>query len=101
MTLTENQFDSKDPEEIVPLTFDFSALAIGVSNPVIAVARIAGSADANPATMLSGSPQVSGATVVQKITGGVDGARYSVRCKVDGDNGARWVIPGVLPVESV
>ena len=93
------QFDPKDPAEIVPLTFDFSALAASVSTPVIQVTRIAGDADPNPAAMLIGSAQISGAKVVQKAGGGLDG-RYKIRCDVNGDGGAHWALTGTLPVET-
>lgn len=93
------QFDPKDPAEIVPLTFDFSNLATGVSSPVITVTRAAGDADPSPTSMLVGSPQVSGALVVQKAGGGLDG-RYKFRCEVNGDSGAHWALTGTLPVET-
>ena len=97
--MSTQQFDPKDPAEIVPLTFDFSNLASGVSSPVITVTRAAGDADPSPASMLVGSPQVSGALVVQKAGGGLDG-RYKFRCEVNGDSGAHWALTGTLPVET-
>jgi hypothetical protein len=97
---TDRTFDPKDPSEIVPLTFDFAEDTSTPSNPVITIVRHSGAADANPAIMLTGSAQVSGATVLQKISGGVAGANYTVRCQVDAPDGTRWVLSGLLPVKT-
>lgn len=70
----------KDPQEVITVTFDFSALAASVSSPTVTVSRVAGNADASPSSMLSGSPQVSGAQVLQKITGGINGTTYDLKC---------------------
>lgn len=91
-------FDPKDPGEIIPLTFDFEHLTATPSNPAIAVTRHSGSADANPATILLGSPQVIGTSVVQKITGGVDGTTYKLVCEAVAPDGCKYRIPGKLPV---
>ena len=94
------QFDPKDPEEIVPITFDFEHLTTAPVNPVIVVTRHSGAADANPAALLSGSPLVVGAEVRQRVQGGVDQANYVLRCRVDDAQGNRWVLAAKLPVRA-
>jgi len=87
---------SKDPEESIVLTFDFSAIAQTIANPEITVDVISG-ADSDPDTMRSGDPQISGAKVLQQIVGGVDGADYHFRCIVEsGIN--KPVVPATLRV---
>lgn len=100
MTVTKMSFDSKDPGEIVPLSFDFRGLTSEPSNPVIAVTRFSGNPDASDLTsMLVGAPQVIGTQIRQKVTGGVLGTNYRFRCQVDTPEGLRWVLAGVMAVE--
>lgn len=87
----------KDPAESIVVTFDFSANAISVSAPVVSVRVISGT-DAAPSALLSGSPQVQGATVLQRIVGGVSGVWYELRCQADDPSGNRWVATDDLPV---
>jgi TRAP-type uncharacterized transport system substrate-binding protein len=89
---------SKDPAEIVTLTFDFSALTTTVTAFTIAISRIGGAADAAPLSMLSGSGSIVGAKVLQKIIGGVDGATYDVKCTADAADGSRYALADLLAV---
>ena len=82
----------KDPAEIITVTFDFSALATAVSNPVISCTVFGSVADPSASAMLSGSPQISGTSVLQRITGGISGATYKLRCVIDDADGERWVV---------
>lgn len=92
-------FDPKDPEEVIPVAFDFSKLAITtISAPVVTATRHDGAADASPSAILSGSAVISGTTVVQKIIGGVSGCTYALRCRVDTPEGYRWAEVVYLPV---
>lgn len=95
-----NKFDAKDPAEIVPLSFEFVALTNSPGNPAISIVRHSGAADASPASMLAGSPQLIGTQVRQKVTGGVAGATYAIKAQVDAPDGSRYVLAGLLPVES-
>lgn len=90
-------FAVKDPEETVAASFDFSTLADSVSSPVLEVSRLRGSADASPSAMLFGQPATSGAVVTQLLAGGVDGADYSVRCRVTAGP-ETLVLAAMLPV---
>lgn len=99
-TVENRELDPKYPAEIIPYTFDFAKLTTAPISPVVAVARHSGNADANPAALLSGSPQVIGSQVRQKITGGVAGTNYTITCQVDTAAGERYVLEGVLRVVS-
>lgn len=92
-------FDPKDPEEVIPVTFDFSKLAITtISAPQVTATRFEGAADASPSAILSGAPTVTGMSVVQKVIGGVSGCTYALRCRVDTPEGYRWAEVVHLPV---
>lgn len=91
-------FDPKDPLEEITLTFDFSAVGDTASNPEVIVRTIKG-VDTNPSGMLSGSPEVSGPYVLQKVIGGITGCDYQIYCLADiGDD--RPLIKATLPVRS-
>lgn len=90
----------KDPAEIITVTFDFSALATAVSTPAITCAAVSGRLDDNAAAMLSGSAQVSGLTVLQRVIGGVDGTTYKLRCQIDDADGERFVVSDLLEVKT-
>jgi hypothetical protein len=88
---------SKDPSERIIVTFDFGALATAVSAPVVSVESAGGAADATPAAMLSGSPTITDAKVLQLVVGGVANADYKLRCQAD-DGAQRYVVADVLQV---
>lgn len=89
----------KDPDEIITVEFDFTALAASVSSPVITVVASYGKDDPSASAMLSGAPSVTGAEVRQKIIGGQPGTTYTLRCVADAADGSRYVLTAALPVE--
>ena len=91
--------DSKDPAEKVVVTFDFSALATTVSTPVVTAESAGGANDPSPSAILSGSPSVSGAQVLQLVIGGVANADYKLRCQID-DGTERFVVADTLQVRT-
>lgn len=96
-----DEFSAKDPAEIVPLSFDFSALTESPTNPVVTIARESGpKGAADLSGMLLGSPQVIGTEVRQKVQGGIATTTYRVRAQVDTADGLRYVLTGLLPVET-
>lgn len=99
-TISNPGFSPKDPSETIVVAFDFSSLADTVSAPVVTATRHGGTADVNPSAIKSGSPSVAGAKVLQKITAGVLGTNYLLRCEVDGPNGTHYALAGVLQVRS-
>lgn len=102
MTRTVNNpgFDPKDPAETVTLAFEFAALTDTPSAPEVTVTRHAGTADASPSAILSGSPTVSGTKILQDVTAGTAGADYLLRCQVSAPDGSVYVLAGVLPVRT-
>ncbi len=95
--MTTTRWKDKDPADIITVEFDFSADATAVTAPAVTIAVVAGT-DADPSLMLVGAPTVSGATVLQRIQGGVNGATYSLQCLAyNGDD--RYSIEALLPVK--
>lgn len=93
-------FSAKDPAEVVTLTFDFVNLTDTPTSPDITVTRHAGTADASPSAILSGSATISGTKTLQQVQDGVDGTSYRMRCKVFAPDGSEYVLTGILPVKS-
>lgn len=79
-------FPAKDPRETIVVTFDFSAVAATVSNPVVTLSLSSGT-DINPPAMLLGTAVVSdGNKVLQRVTGGNAGADYRLSCLITSGN---------------
>lgn len=94
------RFDKKDPGETVVLTFDFTGEAPAVSAPTVAITHESGEPDAAFASVLEGSPQVSGGKVLQRVKAGVAGADYLLRCSASDGNGNTLVRAGLLMVRA-
>ena len=92
---------TKDPAEIVTITFDFSLDATAISNPSISVAVRTGKNDPSPETMIFGAAQVAGTNVMQRVQGGVSGTTYQLRCIADDVDGERYVRSDTLLVSYV
>ena len=92
-----SMFSTKDPAEIVTLTFDFSALTTAVTGPVVTVAALIG-VDAAPWAVLSGVAQVNGAKVLQQVQGGLLGVHYEFQCLVTAADSSKYVLSEALPV---
>ena len=99
-TIKPQRLDPKDPGEDVFVVWEFEALTATPTSPVVTVTRHAGEADDTPSAIVSGSPTISGTKVLQLVTAGNVGTDYSMRCEVDGPDGAHWVLVGVLPVRA-
>jgi len=92
-------FSAKYPPEIITLSFDFAALSVTVSAPVVTVEYDSGVPDANPSAILSGVPVVQGAKVLQQVIAGQKGTHYAFQCKVTAADGQSvYVLEEVLPV---
>jgi hypothetical protein len=87
---------SKTPDEIVTVEFDFSAVAAVVTSPVLTVSVYSG-VDTTPSDIVSGTPQIVGAKVLQNITGGVLRAVYALDMQVDAGV-ERFVLRALLPI---
>ena len=89
---------NKDPSEKITVTFDFSALTTSVTLPIFTIQSDSGPVDPSPSSILWGSPQIIGATVLQKIIGGLGHTYYGIRCQVTAADGSIYVQDDVLPV---
>lgn len=94
---------AKDPAEKLVATFDYSEdLDAGetIASATLTCTLLSGT-DADPAAMLYGTPTIAGGTVLQPITGGVDGAAYTLRCQATLDpTGRVLVLAATLPVRT-
>lgn len=73
----------KDPaESLLVATFAYAnELQAGESIASAAITcTVLSGTDPSPASMLVGSPQISGSNVLQNFSGGVDGVTYTLRC---------------------
>lgn len=91
---------NKDPQESVVVKFDFASEMSVIDTATVAVAVQEGE-DPDVATMLVGSPQITGTVVYQRVSGGVGGLRYRLRCVAGNNSGDIIVRAGVLPVKTV
>lgn len=93
-------FDGKYQGETVVLTFDFtSALAASetISSATVSAVTYSGT-DASPSTIINGAAVISGQTVKQSVTGGVEGVMYNLTCSVETSAGQVVQIQGYLAV---
>lgn len=95
--MSSTRFAPKDPAESVVIDFDFSAEASSLSSPSVACSTL-WSATNDTTDIRSGSPQVSGAHVLQRVAGGVDLTDYGLSCTATSASGDILVVAGVLPV---
>lgn len=90
------RWKDKDPSDIITVEFNFTADAAAVTAPSVTIS-VASGVDADPSTMLVGSPVVTGAIVTQRVQGGLNGVTYALQCAAY--NGAdRYSIEALLPV---
>jgi hypothetical protein len=93
-------FNTKTPDEIKLLVFDFAAKAVSgvtLSNPSVSVdSVVAGTGVVGDVTL--GTPAVADLTVTALGTGGVDASRYRLKAEVDASNGEHLEVFRDLPV---
>lgn len=90
---------TKDPSEIITVAMDFAPITSAPTNPVVSVSRAGGSRDdPSPEDILSGSPQVNGSRILQKVVGGLSDVDYRIRWQVDVADGSRYVEAATLQV---
>lgn len=71
---------TKHPEESVVVKFDFSSEMSSVTSAVVSVQIYGVGADPAMASFITGAPVITGATVFQRISGGVLGVKYRIQC---------------------
>lgn len=99
------QLPVKDPEEKKLVRFEFGTeieAGLTMSGVVITAEVVAGS-DPSPATLLDGVPVLDQTNLyaLQRVTAGVDGARYLLRALATDSSGLKHLITGVLPVTRI
>jgi len=91
---------TKYPAEIITITFDFSALATSISNPIFGCVAMQGRVDSSQSAMWIGSEEIQGTKVLRKISGGQPGNVYRISCQVDDADGERWVLSELITVHA-
>lgn len=71
---------TKSPEESVVVQFDFSSELPSVTSAVVSVQIHGVGADPALSSFIQLAPQIVGASVLQRISGGVLGVRYRIQC---------------------
>ena len=101
--MSRTLWPAKDPAEKLVTTFDYSAdLDAGetIASANLTCTLLSG-ADADPSAVLYGTPTIAAGTVLQPITGGVEGATYTLRCAVTlTPSGRVLVLAATLPVRT-
>ena len=95
---------SKDPVETIVLSFALAGL-LGTGETLTSVTSVSAwveaGADPSPAAILSGSSSiVGGTTIVQAVTGGINGTYYAVQVVAATSAGQVLADTVVLPVIS-
>jgi len=90
------RFDDKEPGNEITVEFDFGPELTTVSSPSVTIAVFSG-ADPDVASMLIGSPVVSGAKVLQRIRAGLNGVDYALACVATSGTDT-YTIGAILPV---
>ena len=86
--------------EIKAVTFDFSTEAVASAvliTPSVSVVVIDGT-DASPASILQGTPVISGLLVTQLVKPGVVGCKYKLNAFVSDTSGQRHHVPAYMTV---
>jgi hypothetical protein len=95
--------DYKTPDEIVDLSFDFSA-NLGDTETLTTASMevfVKKGVDAAPNDMLSGTASVVGDVVYQRIKDGIDKNVYIFKCLADTSIGRRLELDAFLPVVEI
>ncbi len=71
----------KEPQEIIPVSFQFSRLVSAIDGVILSVSVKKG-VDANPVGLLLGTAQITGTTVTQLIQLGVDDTAYLIKALI-------------------
>lgn len=93
-------FDAKLLGETVSQVFDFTsrlAATETISSAAVAASVYSGT-DSNPSAIVSGVATVSGQTVVQKVTAGLLGVTYQLKCTANTSTGQVLQLAGYLVV---
>lgn len=90
---------SKDPLEIITVTFDFSLLLTRIDSVSSMSISVHKGVDGASGSMLLNAPIISDTSVLQLIQAGVDGVYYKVRADVLVGL-ERYALSAILPVRT-
>lgn len=92
------QFSDKDPGETLVLAFDFGTLSGTIATQVVTATRAGGAADGSPASVILGTATALGGKVAQRVTAGVNGCDYELKCVITTSDGQTLIMVGSLSV---
>jgi hypothetical protein len=99
MSNTLSYLYTKDPTEIIPLTWQITDAGITAVEPVTVTVSVISGIDSSPSAMLFGAHTLTGGnTITQAIQGGIDGVTYKVKLTATLSDGTKYVHSAVLPV---
>lgn len=78
--------DSKDPSEIIPVTFDFGRLVTSIDSVTGVSVSVKGGVDEAVGNMKLGACQINGKQVTQIIRNGVDNVTYMIRADISSES---------------
>lgn len=90
----------KDYEESVVVKFDFSEEIDAIDSAAVSISIMGAGVDPDVASMLDGSPQISGTHVYQRVQAGVDGVNYKLRCRGSKTGGDTLVRAKIMAVRA-
>lgn len=76
------RIDPKAPSEVIPITFDFSALTASIDSVASVSIAVKSGTDPAAGSMLFGSHVLNGSLVQQLVQAGVDQAVYLLRADI-------------------
>lgn len=88
----------KAPTESVVVEFPFDGELTAIDGATLS-ASVAAGADANPGALFDGPPQIQGANIFQRISGGIVDTNYKLICTATHGDDVR-VLAGILPVRA-
>jgi len=88
---------SKDPQEIITVTFDFTKLLTRIDSVSSLSVTVHKGVDGTPALLLLNAPIISDTKVLQLIQNGLDGVYYKLRADVLVGM-ERYALSAILPV---
>lgn len=91
---------SKTPAEIIPVTFDYTAILASIDAVLSVTIAVYTGTDAEVGTMLSGGPNVAGTQVTQLVRNGVAGVVYMLTALVTSGT-SKYELAGFLPVQAI
>lgn len=92
--------EPKDPSEIIPVGFDFSAITDTPSNPTVSITVRWGHGHHHTGLQAVGDPWIEGAIVYQRFMGGSDLHDYNLKCLASAPSGDRFAVDCVVAVRT-